>query len=81
MIKELFPAYTSVISKAISRADTKDEQIVCNNLIDHLENDYLYLGHTVPGYFEKLQALRDQLQEKHNELTRQLQEQCEPYTS
>lgn len=66
MIKELFPAYCTVISKAIAKADTAEEQTVCNALIEHCENDFLYFQ--IPGKAEKIQELRDQLQVKHEEL-------------
>lgn len=74
MIKELFPEFIKVISRSISKAENKDQCMVCNNYIDHLENDYLYMH--LPGKEDQLQELRNELQAKLDELTREGQPQC-----
>lgn len=73
MTKELFPAYANLISKAISKTDNAEEHIVANTLIDHMENDLLYFQ--IPGKEERIEELREQLQERSNELKRQIQDQ------
>lgn len=69
MTKALFPHYASLLSKAISKADTTEEQQAAVVLVDHLENDYTYMH--LPGKDERIQELRDQLQVKHDELARE----------
>lgn len=68
MTNELFIPYAEVISDVISKADTAEKQMCCSFIIDHFENDYLYKH--FDGKLERIQQLRDQLQEKHDELNR-----------
>lgn len=68
MTKSLFPFYAECVSEAIKKADSKERQAACIILIDHLEEDYSYMQ--VPGKEERIQELRNQLQEKHDELMR-----------
>lgn len=71
MTKALFPHYAKIVSAAIKAANTAEEQMAANILIEHLENDYqlMYL----PGKDEAILDLRSQLQEKHDELKRENQ--------
>ncbi|MGQ0740185.1 MAG: hypothetical protein ACT4OJ_14130 [Bacteroidota bacterium] len=69
MTKSLFPNYAGLISKAIAKADTTEEQLAAVILIDHLEEDYMYMH--VRGKEDRIQELRVQLQEKRDEMTRQ----------
>lgn len=70
MTRELFQPYVAVISLSIIKADTPEKRQVCAMQIDHLENDYLYMQ--IPGKDESIQGLRDQLQERHDEETRNI---------
>lgn len=72
MTNELFPHYADCISDAIGKANTKEKQVCCNIMIDHLQEDYSYKH--FDGKEERIQALRDHLQEKHNELLREISE-------
>lgn len=69
MTRELFPDYVAVISLSIIKADTAKKRQVCAIMIDHLENDYLYMP--VQQKDESIQGLRDQLQERHDETERE----------
>lgn len=69
MTRELFNPYVAVISLSIIKADTPQKRQICAIQIDHLENDYLYMQ--IPGKEESIQGLRDQLQERHDEVLRE----------
>lgn len=74
MIKELFEPTLKVIKAAISKADTAEEQIACNNLIEHCQEDFAYAH--IPNFHQGISDLREALQAKHDELTREDQPQC-----
>lgn len=71
MTEALFPHYANIVKAAIKAADNASEQMAANILIDHLENDFLFLRFT--GKEEAIQDLRNYLQEKHEELNRENQ--------
>lgn len=69
MTGSLFPHYANLVEIAVKQANTRELQQAAAILIDHLEEDSTFLR--VTGRDQRIQAIRDLLQEKHDELRRE----------
>lgn len=65
MIKENFVAALLVISRSIGHASSKEELMVINAQIEHLEEEFKLFN--IPDFSADIEELRSQLHERMNE--------------